>query len=112
MCGGRDYGRAIVERRLIEAWVKTLDRDGTMLVHGGATGADDWAARFAEARGITTAGFPARWDEQGRAAGPIRNRRMLDVAEPHLVVAFPGGRGTANMVAQARARGVEVRQMG
>ncbi|MEM9912925.1 MAG: hypothetical protein AAF922_19365 [Pseudomonadota bacterium] len=44
----------------------------------------------------------------GRAAGPIRNKEMLDEGCPDLVVAFPGGRGTANMVKQAQAAGVEV----
>jgi hypothetical protein len=33
---------------------------------------------------------------------------MLAEGEPDLVVAFPGGRGIANMVKQARAAGVEV----
>jgi UDP-N-acetylmuramoylalanine-D-glutamate ligase len=33
---------------------------------------------------------------------------MLDEGKPDLVVAFPGGRGTANMVQQAHRAGVEV----
>jgi UDP-N-acetylmuramoylalanine-D-glutamate ligase len=33
---------------------------------------------------------------------------MLEREKPDLVVAFPGGRGTADMVAKARAAGVEV----
>lgn len=82
-----------------------------MIIHGAATGADEWAAKIAHNEGIPTCGFPARWDIQRKAAGPIRNKRMLDVAEPHLVVAFPGGRGTANMVKQAKARGIEVQEI-
>jgi hypothetical protein len=47
--------------------------------------------------------------EEGKAAGSIRNQRMLD-AEKHIdvVVAFPGGRGTADMVRRARAAGIHV----
>jgi len=33
---------------------------------------------------------------------------MLDEGKPDLVVAFDGGRGTANMVKQAKAAGIQV----
>ena len=59
--------------------------------------------------------MPAEWGRHGRAAGPIRNRELLQQAiaraEAHtsltclasvLVVAFPGGPGTASLVQQAR----------
>jgi hypothetical protein len=52
--------------------------------------------------------FPAEWDKRGRIAGPVRNALMLDVGKPDLVVVFPGGRGTADCVRQARAAGVQV----
>jgi UDP-N-acetylmuramoylalanine-D-glutamate ligase len=51
---------------------------------------------------------PADCETHGRSADPIRNRRTLDEGKPDLVVAFPGGRGTAHMVSQARAAGVRV----
>ena len=56
------------------------------------------------ANGVVVEEFKADWDKFGRAAGPIRNAQMLREGKPDLVVAFPGGRGTANMVAQAKAR--------
>lgn len=55
--------------------------------------------------------FPADWERNGRAAGPIRNRQMLD-GKPDLVIAFPGGKGTADMVAEAKRRGIAVREVG
>jgi len=49
-------------------------------------------------------GFPqGEWDELGKKAGPLRNQRMLDEGKPDLVVAFPGGGGTKDMVS-ARLR--------
>jgi hypothetical protein len=45
--------------------------------------------------------FPANWKVYGRAAGPIRNMKMLLEGKPDLVVAFPGGIGTADMVKKA-----------
>ena len=52
--------------------------------------------------------FPAEWKKHGKAAGPIRNRKMLQDGKPDLVLAFPGGRGTANMVELATDAGIRV----
>jgi len=52
--------------------------------------------------------FPADWEKDGLAAGPMRNQRMLDEGKPDLVIAFPGGRGTADMVQRAKAAHVRV----
>lgn len=48
------------------------------------------------------------WNTLGRKAGPLRNKRMLVERRPAVCIAFPGGRGTADMVRQARDAGVEV----
>lgn len=107
VCGGRDYHDAAELN-------STLDRIAAdrgpieVLIHGAARGADTLAHLWAEMRGIPVASFPADWDRHGRSAGAIRNGQMLTEGRPDLVVAFPGGNGTANMVRQSRERGVEV----
>ena len=53
--------------------------------------------------------YPADWDKHGKAAGPIRNKQMIDEGKPDLVIAFPGGRGTAGAVRLAKFAGVTVR---
>jgi len=53
----------------------------------------------------------ADWQQYGKAAGPIRNGKMLLELQRYFdrcVVPFPGGAGTANMVKQAREAGVKV----
>jgi hypothetical protein len=79
-----------------------------MLIHGCCSGADAMGREWADGSGVKTKPFPPEWVLYGPAAGPIRNQRMLDEGKPDLVVAFPGGRGTADMVRRARAAGVEV----
>lgn len=111
VCGGRHFGHSRRESDIIAAWIATLDRDTTMIIHGNARGTDRVAAGIARRSGFGVAAFDALWDDEGRGAGPIRNRRMLDAGEPHLVVAFPGGTGTANMIDQARRRGIEVQEI-
>lgn len=81
----------------------------TELMQGGADGADYLANEWAKTKaGIKRWVCKADWKKHGRSAGPIRNARMLEW-KPDLVVAFPGGRGTKNMVTQAQAAGVPVK---
>jgi hypothetical protein len=58
--------------------------------------------------GIHVKEYRAEWHRFGREAGPMRNARMLAEGKPNLVVAFPGGPGTRNMVDLARRAGVEI----
>jgi hypothetical protein len=78
-----------------------------MIIHGGASGADRLAGEWAASRGIPVEVHPADWQKYGRAAGPIRNQQMID-RKPDMVVAFPGGRGTADMVRRVRMAGIEL----
>lgn len=109
VCGGRDYGDAERVQEVLDA----LDRETRIsyLIEGEAPGADTLARQWADARWIPVLKFPADWEKHGKAAGSIRNRQMLDEGRPDLVVAFPGGRGTANMVDQAERAGVPVRRV-
>lgn len=103
VCGGRAYGdRAQLFEILDSAHAANPI---ACLIHGAARGADALAAEWARVRGVLDAPYPADWARKGRAAGPIRNQRMLDEGKPDIVIAFPGGRGTADMVGRAeRAR--------
>jgi hypothetical protein len=106
VCGGRDFAG----RNLLAATLDQLHAGNgfSLVIAGGARGADTLAQEWAEARGIPCTVYRADWEGLGRKAGPIRNERMLAEGKPELVVAFPGGRGTAHMVRIAREAGVEV----
>ena len=105
VCGGRDY---LNYEAVYEALVWYAP---SLVIHGDARGADTLAADAASNLGIAYLAFPADWKQYGKAAGYIRNSQMLREGKPDLVLAFPGGRGTANMMKQARAAGVEVVDM-
>lgn len=83
-----------------------LDPGLDVFITGGARGADRNAEIWAEQRGYPVRVYPADWDKHGKKAGPIRNQEMLDKEDPDLVVAFPGGSGTANMISKACRFGV------
>ncbi|MBP0580271.1 hypothetical protein J8I29_13185 [Labrys sp. LIt4] len=50
----------------------------------------------------------ASWLRYGVCAEPLRNEHMLNCYEPFLVVAFPGGKDCADLVARARRSGVRI----
>lgn len=106
VCGGRDY------ENVAKLWAEldAIDIDGVvrLVVDGGAAGADYWAHQWALARNKPYHRYFADWKTHGKAAGPIRNQRMLDEGNPDLVVAFPGGKGTADMVDRATKANIKV----
>ena len=73
---------------------------------GSRLGADSMAGRYAQENNIPCRDFPAEWRRYGRSAGYRRNQQMLDEGKPDLVVAFPGGPGTQNMVKNQPAAGL------
>ena len=106
VCGGREFAN----RKMLDEALDRLhqERGIALIISGGARGADTMAEWWAKAEGVPCNVYHADWTGLGRKAGPIRNQRMLDEAKPDLVVAFPGGRGTADMVRRGRQAGVEV----
>lgn len=106
VCGGRDYQDRRRLHRVLDAAIGRLGL--TMVISGGAMGADHLAQEWAERLGIPTEIYKAHWGKDGPGAGPIRNSRMLAEGKPDLVIAFPGGNGTADMVAKAERAGVRV----
>jgi hypothetical protein len=107
VCGGRDFNdRDFIHNTLCDLH----ERRGpfAVVIHGCATGADDEGMIWAQMMGVKHLPMQAEWQKYGRAAGPIRNQRMVDEGKPDLVIAFPGGRGTADMVSRARAAKIEV----
>jgi len=104
--GGRNYN----DRERVYAVLDKLDADAgvDVVIQGGARGADSLASDWADRRVARNMQFDADWESFGNFAGPMRNKRMLDEGQPDLVVAFPGGKGTADMVRKARKAGVKV----
>lgn len=102
VCGGRNYDEWKSVSRVLS------DLMPSVVIQGGAPGADSLAAKWADVNGIPLVTYPALW-KQGKKAGPMRNKFMLADSRPDLVVAFPGGRGTDEMVKLAEACGVPVK---
>lgn len=126
VCGGRAYRN----RRRVYDELDGLDKKKpiALIIEGGATGADMLARQWAEHYHTAVVSFPADWQRHARMygtcpdcgapatrtgycrlAGFIRNQQMLAEGKPNLVVAFPGGNGTTDMVRRARRAAIPVR---
>ena len=104
VCGGRNFDDREFVRIVLDRIHKETPITG--IVHGAAPGADTLAGWWATINEVPNLDYPAPWRTHGKAAGPIRNQMMLDAEKPDMVVAFPGGRGTADMVDRARRAGI------
>jgi len=107
ICGSRQYRNAAA----IERFIKRLPA-GSVVIEGGAQGADQLAGLYARRAGLEVEEYPADWETYGKGAGPVRNRQMLEEGCPTEVLAFvhdpTNSPGTANMVLQALALGLPV----
>lgn len=84
----------------------------TVIIEGGCRGADSLACEVALHLKFDVMTFYADWKRLGRAAGPIRNQRMLKEGDPDIVIAFhrnvEDSKETKDMVKYAESKGIPV----
>lgn len=116
VCGGRKYSDRDLVYKVLNVIHNGVKGGITTIIHGGATGADsiagDWSVNVLKKEAEV---YLANWNIHKTAAGPIRNRagpirnrKMLKEGKPDIVVAFPGGSGTSDMIKISVAAGVKV----
>lgn len=120
VCGGREYTDWIavfyhlnrISEKFAAYKVEGDQRVRTpgiaAIIQGGECGADEMAREWAGVFEISCTTFHADYKRDGDRAGPINNQRMIAEAEADGVIAFPGGRRTADLIARARAAGLNV----
>jgi YspA, cpYpsA-related SLOG family len=80
----------------------------TVIIHGGLSGAGAIAEAWARRSRVAVVRYPPNWECLGKKAEKVRNDFMLADSRPDFVIAFPGGRNTADLVAKASAVGLPV----
>jgi len=109
--GGRKDG---LEENLVRIALDVIHHNYEIeyLVHGDAIGTDAFADRWANDNGVTRFKCPANWVKYSSSAGSIRNFEMLKIFNIDMVCAFPGGKGTKNMVDLAKSKNILVWEYG
>jgi hypothetical protein len=106
-----ELDRIDAERRIdvvIEGGQREWRYDPAIRARRMVGGVDYHASTWGEAHQRPVVRVKADWDRFGKGAGPIRNRIMLERHAPDVLIAFPGGTGTADITRRARHRGIEV----
>lgn len=119
VCGSRDWeDRPLIYSKLDDIWGW---QHSLVIIEGGCRGADViaglWASEMIIAdHDVEHYTFKANWARYGKAAGPVRNQRMLDHGHPDMVLAFhdhlKASTGTSHMVKIARAAGLSTTVIG
>lgn len=108
VCGDREWTDRARIFRILEGFLE----EKPLIIHGGCRGADRLAGEVATNLGFKVEVYPADWRKHGKAAGPIRNRQMLD-EHPDIVIAFhndlKNSKGTKDTVTEAIKRGIPVK---
>lgn len=90
--------------KLMESWAP----DTTAVIVGKCKGVDIVAEEWARSKGLEVLEYPADWKQHGKAAGPIRNQQMVDVADMLIAVWDGKSRGTADTIRRAKKKGIPV----
>lgn len=107
--GGRDYNDRESVKQALDV-LHITEGPITTIIAGGARGADYWAEWWAKEHEKTVdyVRFPADWNKYKKGAGAIRNQQMIDEGKPDLILAFPGNRGTRDMLQRAKRAGLRI----
>ena len=106
VCGGRHFEDAEMVHHELTAlhWRKPI----SVVVHGSIAGVGIIAEEWARRHGIAVVRYPPNWEFYGKKAEGLRSDFMLTDSRPDFVVAFPGGRHTADLVQRAINVGLAV----
>lgn len=101
------HSYAVVEQAIIDSGFDDIDGGITEVVSGCARGVDALGEEWAYKNHRKVILFPADWNN-GPSAGHQRNARMAAYADALIAVWDGQSKGTANMIAQAKKRGLKV----
>lgn len=106
--------RTIADTALVYSAIESAPFPITHVLSGGARGVDAAGEAWAKLHDVPLTLFPADWATHGKAAGPLRNRTMADLAEA-LILIWTGqpttSPGSANMLQEARKRHLLVHEV-
>ena len=108
IAGGRYFSDYELLKEKCDEFLQDKTGEEIVIISGHALGADSLDERYAQERGFKIETYPADWKKYGRAAGPIRNEQMANIA--NALIAFWDGKskGTKNMINLAKKKGLQV----
>lgn len=108
IAGGRYFSDYELLKEKCDEFLQDKTGEEIVIISGHVLEADSLDERYAQERGFKIETYPADWKKYGRAAGPIRNEQMANIA--NALIAFWDGKskGTKNMINLAKKKGLQV----
>ena len=105
--GCRDYNNYELFKSHLDEIIES-EKDEIIIISGHCSGVDLMGERYAEENSFKVEIFLPEWEKYGRAAGPIRNRKMVNTSD--IVIAFWDGKskGTKSLISYAEKVGKEL----
>lgn len=100
--GYRNFENYEIFKSFVYSCLNELESNEITILSGHCKGVDLMGERYAKEKGLVLEIYPADWKKYGKAAGPIRNKKMVEKA--NIVIAFvcERAKGTKNLIAQAK----------
>lgn len=105
IAGGRDIW---LEPDELECLISDSGFGISEVVCGMAKGIDKSGKNWAQAARVPVKYFPADWEANGNAAGPIRNKQMAEYADALILLWDGKSRGSASMLRLAKEAGLKI----
>lgn len=107
IAGSRDFNDYTLLSKAVDKHLgDKVDNAKIIIISGTAPGADQLGERYAKERGYKLECYPADWGHYGKAAGPVRNMNMANVADDVIVFWDGESSGTKNMIETAKAKNI------
>ena len=96
--GCRNYNDYTLFSEYVKSCLSEFISDNVTIISGHCSGVDCMAERYAKENGLKCLVYPADWGKYGRAAGPIRNKALVENSDA--IIAFWDGKskGTKNLI--------------
>jgi len=100
--------RGFNDYELVKKVLSDYKEKVTLVISGGAKGADTLGEKWANDNNIKTLIYPAEWDKYGKKAGHIRNTDIINSCD--FCIAFWDGKstGTQDSIKKAKQMNKEV----
>jgi hypothetical protein len=93
---------AVLESQFIINTVISGGQRSYDTLNGQYYGADYFGEQWAKNNGVHLERYPADWNTHGKAAGPIRNKQMADIADALIAISENDSPGTKHMIKTMR----------
>ena len=104
IAGARD----IKDKLLVRQAIRDSGFEISLVVCGNAAGVDDLGKQHAYENKLPLVIFPANWEGEGKAAGPLRNQRMAEYADACIIICKKDSRGSRDMAFRAAKHGLKL----